>query len=384
MPRFPDEGTVGGAETLLRRLSELAAEDDHDVTVLTTCATDHFTWANVRPPGVARVGSLEVRYFPVNEDRDVDSFLRIQRKISQGMPCTLAEENAWISNSVNSRALLEYLRGEGRRFDHVLTGPYLFGLTYFAAQVWPEKTILVPCLHDEPFAYLQIMRGLFTSVRRCAFNTPPEQQLACRLYDLNPSRCSVVGMPLEPFEADRHAFARERNLKRPYVLYSGRREQGKGTPLLCEYVHTFRERTGEDILLVFTGSGPIEAPPALTANILDLGFVSESEKHAAMAGAVAFVHPSVNESLGIVVLEAWLAGTPALVHAGSAVLKWQCQQSRGGLWFRHYPDFEAELLMLLRREDLREALGRAGRDYVRRAYSRETIRERLRRVLAAH
>ena len=40
-----------------------------------------------------------------------------------------------------------------------------------------------------------------------------------------------------------------------------------------------------------------------------------------MAGALAFCHPSVNESFGIVLLESWLARTPALVHAGSDVLQ---------------------------------------------------------------
>jgi glycosyltransferase involved in cell wall biosynthesis len=96
-----------------------------------------------------------------------------------------------------------------------------------------------------------------------------------------------------------------------------------------------------------------------------------------MAGAVAFVHPSVNESFGIVLLEAWLAGTPGLVHARSAVLRWQCAQSNGGLWFRHYPDFEEALLRLLDDPPLRHALGAAGRAYVRRTYAWPAVEQRL-------
>ena len=80
-----------------------------------------------------------------------------------------------------------------------------------------------------------------------------------------------------------------------------------------------------------------------------------------MAGALAFVHPSTFESFGIVLLESFLAGTPALVHARSEVLRWQCRRSGGGLWFRHYPDFEEELLLLLNNENLRKRMGAAGK-----------------------
>jgi glycosyltransferase involved in cell wall biosynthesis len=111
--------------------------------------------------------------------------------------------------------------------------------------------------------------------------------------------------------------------------------------------------------------------------ITDLGFVSEQEKQEAMAGALAFVHPSLNESLGIVLLEAWLAGTPGLVHAGSAVLRWQCRSSGGGLWFRHYPDFEEMLKRLMDNPDLRQQMGAAGRAYVLRAYNQNAVDERL-------
>jgi len=166
-------------------------------------------------------------------------------------------------------------------------------------------------------------------------------------------------------------------LRRPYLLYSGRREPLKGTPLLLDYVHTFRERTQEDLMLVFTGSGPIEPPEEMIPHILDVGFVSEQEKHEAMAGALAFCHPSRYESLGIVLLEAWLARTPALVHAGSDVLRYQCQSSNAGFWFRFYPEFEQELKLLVDNHELRTAMGAAGREYVMKEYSWGAVEQRL-------
>jgi glycosyltransferase involved in cell wall biosynthesis len=262
-------------------------------------------------------------------------------------------------------------------------GPYLFGLIIAASQILPEKTLLVPCLHDEAFAYLGIMKKMFGAVRGFMFNSEPEQELARRIFGIPPAKRSVVGMGIDPFEADPKSFAARKGLTRPYIIYSGRREGGKGTPLLCEYMQAFRERTGKDVGLVFTGSGPIEAPSELVPHILDLGFVGEQEKHEAMAGALAFIHPSTFESFGIVLLESFLAGTPALVHAHGEVLRWQCLRSGGGLWFRHYPDFEEELLLLLSDENLRKRMGAAGREYVQKEYSWASVEKRLFQALDA-
>ncbi len=140
-------------------------------------------------------------------------------------------------------------------------------------------------------------------------------------------------------------------------------------PLLLDYLNLFRQRTGMDVKLVLTGSGPVHPPAALARHVLDVGFVSESEKREAMAGAAVFCQPSTNESFSIVLLEAWLAGVQALVHARCAVTVDHCRRSGGGLWFMTYAEFETELSLLLRRPDLRQRMGAAGRAYVAREYS---------------
>jgi glycosyltransferase involved in cell wall biosynthesis len=376
-PRFADGPTLGGAETLLRALAGRMALAGHDVTFLTTCAQDHFTWANVLPSGERRVDGMTVRYFPVDASRDIPAFLGVQNRISRMAPITRDEELVWLRNSVNSEALYAHLRDEGSRYDRIVMGPYLFGLVYFASRILPEKTLLLPCLHDECFAYLDTMREMFTSVRGWIFNTRPERDLAVRLYGIDAARTHVVGIGLEPFTADGERLRRTRGLQAPYVLYSGRREPLKGTPLLLDYLGVFRERTRQDIKLVLTGSGPVEPPPAMAPHVIDLGFVSEQDKHDAMAGALAFCHPSVNESLSIVILESWLAGTPALVHAGSDVMRDQCLRSNGGLWFRNYPEFEEALMMLLTQPDTRRLMAANGKRFVDAEYAWTAVEGRL-------
>ena len=379
-PRFAEHGTVGGAETLLKALAERASAAGRDVEFLTTCATDHFTWANTMPPGPRNIGNLRVIFFPVDEDRNLHVFNQLQRSIDRRTPLDPADEDQWAANGVNSRALIDYLKENIARFDKVIMGPYLFSLIHYASAVAAEKTVLVPCLHDEGFAYLALTKALFHRTPTILYNTEPEKALARRIHDL-PDHGAVVGLGLDPFDVDPAAFSRKHQIAQPYVMYAGRREELKGTPLLTAYVNAFRQRSGKDIRLVMSGRGHIEAPPEMSDAILDIGFVSEQEKHEAMAGAVCFIHPSVNESLGIVLLESWLAGAPVLVHAKSDVLVDQCRRSGGGLWFRHYPDFEEALKQLLTQPERRKKLADAGKKFVLNEYSWMAVEQRLFRAL---
>ena len=381
-PRFAPEGIVGGAETLIRDLATTAAQAGHECHILTTCARDHFSWANEREPGTEEVDGLQVHYFNVNEDRDVGRFLEVQGRIDRGKEVSREDEETWVTNSVCSRDLCAFLEKEGPEFDAVLAGPYLFGITVQASRQLPEKFWLVPCLHDEPFARLEVIAEMFRSVKGCLFNAEPERDLARRLYDLSADFGEVVGMAMDPFKVDPGAFAKQHGIDGPYVLYCGRREEGKNTHLLFEYMNTYCERRDGAVKLVLAGSGDLQPPDKLRPHLVDAGFVSEQEKHEAMAGAAVFLHPSTNESFGIVLLEAWLAGTPALVHAKGEVLRWQCESAGAGLWFRYYPEFEAMLDRLLEDAALNRTLASNGADYVKRTYSRKAIAERLLRALA--
>ena len=179
-PRLAEGGAVGGAETLLFNLATLAAAAGLRVEFLTTCAKNHFTWANELPPGEFERNGVKVIRFPVNQDRDADLFNSLQMRIGQGETLSDAEEEAWLRNSVNSDALMDYAAGAG--FDRILTGPYLFGLALTASARFPDKTVLVPCLHDEPFARVRLVARMFHSVHAFCFNTAQEQALAERLF----------------------------------------------------------------------------------------------------------------------------------------------------------------------------------------------------------
>jgi glycosyltransferase involved in cell wall biosynthesis len=113
-----------------------------------------------------------------------------------------------------------------------------------------------------------------------------------------------------------------------------------------------------------------------------LGEVSDEEKGALMAACDLLVLPSALESLSISVLEAWSFGRPVLVNAACRVLEGQCVRSNGGLFYRGYAEFAPALRLLLERHDLREALGRSGRDYVAREYDWAVVESRANALLA--
>jgi glycosyltransferase involved in cell wall biosynthesis len=362
VPRYGAE-IVGGAEALARGFAERLPADRFAVEVLTTCARDHHTWKNVLEPGEERLGGVMVRRFPVAQ-RDVGRFLAVQQRLSDGFRLDLDEELAWAAGSVNSEALLSYLDAERERFDAFLFLPYLFGTTLLGSQVDPSRSVLIPCLHDEPFAYLEIVGHMFRSVRGALFNSAPERSLARRLFGVA-SDAPVVGFGFDAAERQTEgatAFRARHGLDGDYLLYFGRKEGGKNLPLLLDCFRACRG-AGRDLRLVVAGDGSID-PSAGDEGVVDLPRLSEGEKSAACAGALAVCQPSVNESFSIVLMESWLQETPALVNRRCAVTRHHVTLSNGGLYFDDPGEFAAEVDYLRRHpEDTRE-MGRQGRAYV--------------------
>jgi glycosyltransferase involved in cell wall biosynthesis len=83
------------------------------------------------------------------------------------------------------------------------------------------------------------------------------------------------------------------------------------------------------------------------------------------------------ESLSLVLLEAWLEETPALVAQGSDVLRYHCEQSGGGFVFGSYEEYRNALDRLDDDQGLRDQMGRDGAAYVQATYGWPTVRSRL-------
>lgn len=370
-PRYGPQ-VMGGAESHARLLAEELSQRGWPIEVLTTCVLDHYTWANYFPPGEEIINGIKVRRFPVDENRDIRQVIRLEERIHVGKKISRSRQEAWIKNVVTSEALRAYLDQNRLNYRAFVFIPYLFGTTYQGVNEVPERAYMILCLHDEPYAYLDIFKRTVRSARAILFNTEPEMKLARRLYgeDL---RGRIVGMGFEPYLADGNRFRAKYAIKGDFLLYCGRKEVGKNTPLLMRYMCNYLDRTEREVSFVLTGGGSVQIPLSFRDRVIDLGFVDERDKLDAYAAATFLCHPSVNESLSIILMEAWLAGIPCLVHGKCAVTKYHVERSNGGLWFEDYATFHEALDLLFDRPDLRAEMGRRGRSYVLNNYTWDNV-----------
>ena len=379
VPRYgPD--VVGGAEMLTRGLAEHLAAAGTPVDVLTTCARDHLTSKNALRPGATRERGVTVRRFPVKA-RNARKYGWLHQRIQRGGRLPVEDELRWAEESVSSPELYAHLLRHRTAYDLVCFAPYLYGTTLWGAQMVPERAVLIPCLHDEPFAYLTVVRALFEASRGFIFNAPPEAALAEKLYGLGGRPAGVVGLGFDPPPpTDPAAFRQRHGLEGPILLYLGRKETGKNVPLLIEYARRYRETHRADVTLVLAGDGPVTAPRG-ARGVRDLGYLEPGEKLDAYAAATVVCQPSVNESFSIVLMEAWLQGTPVLVHAGCPVTTYHASRANGGLAFADFYEFAEALTLLLEDEERRRRLGAQGRAYVLTEYAWPAVTARLRDTL---
>lgn len=380
LPRF-GEGIAGGAETLAGSLAaRLAARGDR-IEVFTTCAKDNRTWANEFPAGSSTEFGIPVTRFPVDQ-RNLDLWVRLQIQLNDGIPLSIDEQLDWMQHSVNASGLYSHLREVSRKFDAYFFAPYLFGTTFWGSLVCPQKSILIPCLHDEQNAYVDVMFSMFRQIRGAVFNASAERDLARRLY--GPIAGGVVGMgfiPHEPSYAESLAPYFRENF--PYILYLGRKETGKNAQVLIDHFIAFKEQYPEwdAARLVIAGGGSfsdlLRPHAAQRSDIVDLTHVSENEKHRLLRHAAFLCQPSTNESFSIVLMEAWLLGCPVVVNAGCAVTKEHVVASGGGLFFGSCADFIAVAAELLQDRSLALEMGRAGEQYVRQEYDWEAVLSRF-------
>ena len=358
----------GGAELHGRWLAHRLAGAGHAVDVLTTCATNHWSWANDLPPGVETDGSVRVVRFRATA-RDLGIHGELDRALFIGFTLSRDEELLWLRHGGSSEEMEDHLRAHRGDYDAVLALPYLFGTTYFAYAACPSNTVLIPCLHDEAFAYLGFVKEMLTGAAGIFFNTDAEATLAKRICpDLAP--WGVVGAGLDL--PDRSMF-RPRSGP-PSILYVGRREGGKNSHVLTDYFLHYKSRKKNDLVLKFAGSGD---PVPKRRDIIELDRDLDSGPFEVFAESAIVCQPSINESLSIVLLEGWGAMRPALVNGACDVTRQHCERSNGGLWFSSYAEFEEAVDKLIGSRRLAETLGMNGRNYVEREYSWEAVLDRF-------
>ncbi len=380
-PRY-GRGVVGGSEAVMGEAARGLAARGHEVEVLTTCARNHYTWANEMEEGVSEDAGLVVHRF-----RTTHSFSRLvsvalEHRIAAGDDVTATEEVAWLNGRLRVPSLYLYLLAHAHDYDAIVCSPYLFWTTIYGAAVAPERTIVMPCLHDESYAWLRIVRATLANVAGNWFLSEPEHELGHRVAPRLSARHAVLGAAVEiPTAYDPTGFKDRHGLERPYVLYAGRREEGKGWGALLRGFYAAVVNHGLPLDLVTFGVGDAGIPEELSERVIDLGYLDSEELPDAFAGAEALVQPSANESFSRTIMEAWLANTPVIANGAGAVVNWHCERSGGGLTYLDEFELGECLRFVADAPKAAAALAERGREYVLANYTWDRVLDGFEQML---
>ena len=411
---------LGGSEHLCRLMAERLAAL-HEVDVLTTCARDYVTWKNEYPEGSDRIRGVTVRRFANARTRDIDSFNRYSEWIYNNAH-TRADEMEWLTQQGPwCPSLIDYLRHSQQQYDVLVFFTYLYAPTVLGLEVNPGKSVVVSTAHDEPAIRLEIFKEVFSRPAALCYLTDSERRFVQAVFPDRPLIEEVVGVgidipPQQPYprmpagpeedvvapgedERDQPSpadeavasefpshllargavFRRRHRLYGPIVLFGGRIDPGKGCEELIEYFSSFVKEGGEATLALM-GVKLMSLPEE--PFIRFAGLLSDRERVQALEAATVVVCPSPYESLSLVALEAMAVGTPVLANARSTVLVEHCINGNSGLYYADRAEFVECLRLLVGDARLRVALGRSGRDYVRRNYRWDVVLGKYDRIFA--
>jgi glycosyltransferase involved in cell wall biosynthesis len=182
---------------------------------------------------------------------------------------------------------------------------------------------------------------------------------AVRLAGLNAERIDVIypGVPEVYFGAQ------ARPSERPYVLYVGTIEPRKNVDTLLDAWRGFRFQGDFDLVIAGASGWAAEKTLARLASrpggVRYLGYVAEDELPGLMAGASAFIYPSLYEGFGFPVAQAMAAGVPVITSNTSCLPE---VAGEGALLVdpRSAEEIKAAMETLVTSPDLRQKLRTAG------------------------
>lgn len=233
----------GGAEYHCRMLAERLV-NDYDVEVLTTCVKNYVTGDNEYPEGEEILNGVLVRRFysdPVEPDlhksyvrqaapaKKWRHFLyrcRLLKPLSYVKPIWHYKEQEEIkalnSQVFYSSSMYAFIR-ENKAFYRAFIPLSFFPHTYYTALYAPEKTILIPTMHNNGSSFRSIITSVFSEVAYIGFNIEAEQKLVENIVGKPLAAHGIISVGIEKTKAaDWEQTKVKYNLPEDYLLYVGR------------------------------------------------------------------------------------------------------------------------------------------------------------------
>lgn len=354
---------INGVVTVIRLMEQEMRKDGHEIRLFAPSHPD----SGDDPPGVYRFPSLKFAYY-------------------EGMRVAIPY-NQEARKVISSLDIIH---------SH---DPFSIGLL----ALWASKIYRIPHVHTYHTLYVEYRRYLPRPIR-------PPQRLAEQVSRIFCNRCDAIIAPssqmketLEgygittpihplPCGVDEEEFARPSawNVRQEFdfaaedlLLYVGRLGWEKNILFLMrsfQRLLTLRK----NVRWIIAGDGPqraelerYAAELGIAPYIVFTGYLSRRQLVDLYKQADLFVFASKTETQGLVLVEAMLAGTPAVAIGEMGVLSVVASGERGILVEEDEEEFARACLTLLEDEEQRERLGKAAREWARTQSARATAQRLL-------
>jgi glycosyltransferase involved in cell wall biosynthesis len=381
---------VGGAERLLQAVSERLVDRGHHVTVLTfDCATMR-DFHSPRGAGLPRRETLNgvhiVRVHPAGGrlSRVQQWWLR-QRGGWRSTAWIVGQEMWPLSLPSGMGTLLPLAR---LRADVVTSVNWHFGVSFWTClprRIRRAPRVAIPILHiAQEWAQKPIYSRMLRDCDAAIVCTTAEGDF---VRAKGGTRVAVAGAGVEPRRFVRPDGARLRARHglggRPIVGFVGRQDTFKGVPTLIQAMHIVWRHSPDAVLLMAgqrahrdpTVTGMLESlSPDHRRNVVLIDDFVDEDGPSIMDACDVLALPSVEESFGLVMIEAWMCGKPVI---GADIASTRCIIDHGidGWVVKPFdPDeLAARIFTLLADPDMRESFGRRGRSKVLSRYTWDRV-----------
>lgn len=333
----------------------------HRVTVVSTCTELPL---HLHEGVSRRSGALELRYVPMRP-------------------------RAWRPNGWRPGHILDLFRFERKVMGEALSRiqPDIVHAHWAYEFAWAAIDSGLPHVvtcHDSPFRVARHYRGwmlggyrrvkawmAWHALRRAGCVTTVSPHMVREVAALCTSAPRLVPNPVAPAPQDTVPKARTAGTcARVLMVCNGWGELKNPQAGLHAFAQVARAMPAAELVLLGEGFGPGGvaqrwcAEVGITGSFRFVGPVSHEEVGSWMAGSDLLLHPSLEESFGMVAAEALAAGVPVVCGVDSGALPWVVGEAGRLVDVRHPQAVAEAMLELLRDPPLRARLGQAGRSAV--------------------
>lgn len=256
---------------------------------------------------------------------------------------------------------------------HIWSDGFPAAAGLLAARRAGRPVVITPFMHRGQWGDDVASVAAYKGADRVVALLPPEARTYLDL-GVTPERVVVSGACSPGVDAvDGSAFRRRHGIEGPLVLFLGVRSEHKGYRVLLDAAARMPGAAG--ITFAFVGPGPALDVPEVApgTRIIDVGRVDDAARAGWLHAADLLCLPSASETFGVVVLEAWSAGTPVLASDIPSLRQLVCQSGGGMVVPRDSSAIADGLLSLLASPEQLAAMAAAGKRHWKENFTVERV-----------